>query len=79
MERYNTSASIELMSHIAIVPPCVFNSYDIQNKQSYQTASKGLRSQYVMGDFLIHFAGENTNKASLLKKYLNDSRQHNSY
>jgi len=60
--------STEILQHIAVLPQCAFNSYSI-----HPFSWKGDReiSQYIHGDFAIHFAGKKGQiKVNLLNYYL---------
>jgi hypothetical protein len=68
VDRLYTSEQIR--THFAFLPQCSFNSYSIhpfflkgnQNKE---------KSQYIQGDFLIHFAGKKGSvKTNIIKHYL---------
>lgn len=67
LPKYDGNAS-EIARHIHVLPQCAFNSYSM-----HPLAWKGSRqvSQYVTGDFLIHFAGKKGQiKANLMDHYL---------
>lgn len=60
--------STELARHITLLPQCAFNSYSL-----HPLDFRGSRdeSQYIEGDFLIHFAGKKGQiKINLMRHYL---------
>ena len=67
LPKYRGNSS-ELSKHITLLPQCSFNSYSL-----HPLDFRGSReqSQYIEGDFLIHFAGKKGKiKINLMKHYL---------
>ena len=62
--------SEEIRTHFAFLPQCSFNSYSIHPFFWKGNLNKE-KSQYIKGDFLIHFAGKKgTMKQNIIKHYL---------
>ena len=58
----------EILSHFAVLPQCAFNSYSLH--PFYWKGNREI-SQYIPGDFLIHFAGKKGQiKSNLIDYYL---------
>ncbi len=68
---YNGPGAKDVASHFVFLPQCAFNSYSL-----HPFYLKGEReiSQYVEGDFLVHFAGKKGKaKTNLLDYYLGEA------
>jgi len=61
----------DIQKHFSFLPQCAFNSYAVHPMYLNLRADRQI-SQYVPGDFLIHFAGKKGRaKVDLLNHYLN--------
>ena len=70
---YEGKGSEDIASHFKFLPQCAMNSYSL-----HPFYWKGERevSQYVPGDFLVHFAGKKGKaKTNLLEYYLMESKK----
>lgn len=61
--------STEIRGHFAFLPQCAFNSYSVH---PFDLRGSRELSQYVPGDFLIHFAGKKGERRAQLMNYYLD-------
>jgi hypothetical protein len=66
--RYPGNSS-EIRSHFYVLPQCAFNSYILHPLALHENREA---SQYVPGDFLVHFAGKTGDSKKLLMNYFFD-------
>mmetsp|Transcript_25210 Transcript_25210/g.42531 ORF Transcript_25210/g.42531 Transcript_25210/m.42531 type:complete len:376 (+) Transcript_25210:122-1249(+) len=71
---YGRDKSAELRTHLVFLPQCAMNSYTL-HPLNFKHLHDRKKSQYVEGDFIIHFAGKKgAPKMNLLRHYLALSR-----
>ena len=67
------SSSSKIREHFAFVPQCVFNSYSLHpfDSRLVTGAASVEQSQWVAGDFVVHFAGKKGRaKTDLIRHYV---------
>jgi hypothetical protein len=68
LPKYTEGNTTEIRSHFLILPQCVMNSYSVH---ALETRGDRETTQYINGDFIIHFAGKKGElKADLMHHYL---------
>lgn len=67
------STSVEIREHFSFAPQCAFNSYSLHpfDTRLMSGAASAEQSQWVPGDFVVHFAGKKGRaKTDLIKHYI---------